>query len=139
MSWEEILKIDAPDNMRGRMIEEAEMKTNNLVERVMRGIDTLEEQTVYPSEIASGEDLEELEREYAVAYVYDTMFGRVSLTVTMDGRLENGYYEGRTIATMDDAAKANKEMLRAQKREYAGKTKRSQIGYAETPDEHYYN
>ena len=158
MNWKEILKYcgkevedpwhetepplpAAKDNIekRERMIEEATIKTENLVERVMRNIDTFEEQSFYPKEIASGEELEELESEFAVAYVYDTMFGRVSLTVTLDGKLLHGYFEGREITNMSDAANANKEMLKRQKREYAGKTQRSQIGYAETPDEYYYD
>ena len=152
MSWKTILKIDMTEanrlgreyasddsDMREHMIYEAEQKTSGLVERVMRGIDTFEEQTFSPSEISSGEELKEMEKEFAHALVYDTMFGRVSLTVTMDGRLLDGYFDGREIATTADAAKANKEMLKAQKKEYAGETQRSQIGYAETPDEYYYN
>ena len=150
MSWKEILKIDmeeanrlgrkyAFDEMREQMVYEAEEKTEKLVERVMRGIDTFEEQSFSPSTAFYGDEIKEMEKEYATALVYDTMFGRVSLTITLDGRLLNGYYDGQEIANMSDAAKVNKEMLRAQKREYDGETQRSQIGYAETPDEYYYN
>tara|TARA_R100000353_G_scaffold113438_2_gene81215 strand:- start:12086 stop:12544 length:459 start_codon:yes stop_codon:yes gene_type:complete len=152
MSWKTILKIDMDEanrlgrkyasddaDMREQMIYEAEQKTDKLRERVMRGIDTFEEQSFSPSEISSGEELKELEKEFAFAYVYDTMFGRVSLTVTMDGKLLNGYFDGREIASTADATKLNKEMLQSQEREYAGETQRSQIGYAETPDEYYYN
>ena len=152
MSWKEILKIDMTeanrlgrkyasddDDMRDRMIEEAEEKTEKLVERVMRGIDTFEEQSFSPSTAFYGDEIKEAEKEYAYALVYDTMFGRVSLTVTLDGRLLNGYYDGKEIPNMIEAARENRKMLRAQKEEYDGKTKRSQIGYAETPDEYYYN
>lgn len=152
MSWKTILKIDmteanrlgreyATDDlaMRQRMIEEAERKTEKLVERVMRGIDTFEEQSFSPKDAFMDSELKEMEKKFAFAYVYDSMIGRVSLTVTMDGRLLNGYFDGEEIANNADAVKANKEMLKLQKREYAGETQRSQIGYAETPDEYYYN
>ena len=152
MSWKEILKIDMEEanrlgrkyasddaDMRDQMIYEAEEKTEKLVDRVMRGIDTFEEQSFSPSTAFYGDEVKEMEKEFAYALVYDTMFGRVSLTVTLDGRLLNGYYDGQEIANMSDAAKVNKEMLKAQKREYDGETQRSQIGYAETPDEYYYN
>jgi len=137
MSWQDILKTE---NMRERMsMEEAEEKTEPILGALMEGIDVFEEQHFTPSNISSGEEQKELEEEFFFSAVYDTPFGRVSFTVTVDGKVLHGYFEEGREITMADARKENEKMSKEQDKEYAGETQRSQIGYAETPDEYYYN
>ena len=132
MSWKYILKNEEID------YDGIEEKAEPILEKLMNGIDTFEEQLFSPKDVMPESELEEANKEWYGARVYDTMFGRASFTITMKGEVTNGYYEGNIIS-MADAIKINKEMLKAQEKEFRGETQRSQIGYAETPDEYYYN
>jgi len=139
MSWKEILKSDS--RVREELIEQADEKTTPIIEALMRSIDTYEEQIFSPREVASGSHQKELEKEYAYAYVYDTAFGRVSFTITMDGRVLDGYFEDNNgEITMADTRKKNKQMQKDEEDTLSGERGTSaELGYFETPDEYYYN
>jgi len=159
MNWKDILKINmdearnlgrkyAPDDMREepqrhseeeleRIANAAHDKALPIIDNIMEGIETFEEQSFSPREIGSNDkEIYEMEEEYVSAEVYDTMFGRVSFTVTTDGKVLDGYFNGGEITNWK---KKHNELWKLQEKEFAGKTQRSQIGYAETPEEYYHN
>ena len=129
MSWKNILKNDERENL----IMQAEDKTEPIMNALMAGIDTYEEQSFSPKEIADGKELEEMEKEYAYAHVYDTAFGRVSFTITMDGRVLDGYFDGGEI----DLAEAKKQNKKMKKDEHNSLMDEDRV--VETPDDYYYN
>ena len=163
MSWKTILKVDMQEanrlgrkyamddpDMRDKVFEEAEEKAKPILDTIMNGIDILETEYWSPKDSFSGEELKMANNTFAYAISYDTIFGQVDLSVGVNGEVYDGYFGSYgedtannklmpgTPIDMAKAKKINKDMAKQQEREYAGETQRSQIGYAETPDEYYY-
>lgn len=163
MSWKTILKVDMQEanrlgreyamndpSMRARVSEEAEEKAQPIINAIMKGIEILDEGSFSPKDSFGKDLLEKANNTFAMAYSYSTMFGQVYLSIGLDGEVyedlfgfydvdeENNKLNPGTPIDMAKAKQLNKDMKKQQEREYAGETQRSQIGYAETPDEYYY-
>jgi hypothetical protein len=135
MSWKEILKID--DFYTDEQIEEANRRAEPIEEALLAGIELIGEDQIFtPSDIY--ETYEEMQP-FIYSRTLDVMFGRVSITVDIEGNVTLGYFEGGTPLTLATARQENRELLASQEKEFNREPDRSETEFGhprfETPEE----